>query len=122
MNALSQWLRRIAALRAALALLAACSSGAAFAQSDPMDAHGAALLYDTHCRACHTQQVHWRDGRIATDWTSLVAQVRRWQGNLDLDWSDDEIRQVAHYLNLRFYRFPPGSQRLIVRSDRQRAS
>src|ERR1700757_114536 len=38
-----------------------------------------ALLYETHCIACHTTQVHWRDQRLATDWTTLSAQVRRWQ-------------------------------------------
>jgi cytochrome c len=25
------------------------------------------LLYSTHCVACHTAKIHWRDGRAATD-------------------------------------------------------
>jgi hypothetical protein len=35
------------------------------------------LLYTTHNVACHTKQMHWRDGRAARKWTSLKFQVRR---------------------------------------------
>jgi len=63
------------------------------------------LLYATHCITCHTTQMHWRDQRLATDWTSLKAQVRRWQGNAQLGWNDDDIVEVARHLNERFYRF-----------------
>lgn len=35
------------------------------------------LLYATHCNACHSAEVHWRKLKLATDWDSLVAQVRR---------------------------------------------
>jgi len=64
------------------------------------------LLYETHCVACHTKQIHWRDRKLATDWASLSQQVRRWQGNSGLHWSDEEIDEVARYLNARIYRFP----------------
>jgi mono/diheme cytochrome c family protein len=63
------------------------------------------LLYDAHCVACHDTQVHWRDGRTATDWRSLKAQVRSWQARARLDWSEADIVQVARYLNERIYRF-----------------
>ncbi|MEO7549363.1 MAG: hypothetical protein ABIT82_13125, partial [Ramlibacter sp.] len=49
------------------------------------------LLYSTHCISCHTTQMHWRDDRKATDWDSLKAQVRRWQGNAGLTWSEGDI-------------------------------
>jgi mono/diheme cytochrome c family protein len=62
-------------------------------------------LYSTHCDSCHTSQVHWRDKRIAKDWKGLVAQVRRWQSNTGLQWSDAEILEVAGYLNARYYHF-----------------
>jgi mono/diheme cytochrome c family protein len=65
-----------------------------------------ALLYRTHCIACHDTQVHWRDRKIATDWPSLSAQVRRWQANAGLQWTDEEINEVARYLNATIYRFP----------------
>lgn len=69
------------------------------------------LLYDTHCKACHTEQVHWRDNRLATDWFSLVAQVRRWQEAGSLGWADDDIVDVARFLNANIYRYPeaPGT-------------
>jgi mono/diheme cytochrome c family protein len=65
------------------------------------------LLYATHCVTCHTEQMHWRVKKQATDWTSLKVQVRRWQGNASLNWSDDDVAEVARYLNARFYRFAP---------------
>jgi mono/diheme cytochrome c family protein len=65
------------------------------------------LLYSTHCVTCHTEQMHWRAKKQATDWASLKVQVRRWQGNAGLNWSDDDIVEVARYLNARFYRFAP---------------
>lgn len=64
------------------------------------------LLYQTHCIACHTEQVHWRQRRLATDWTSLRAQVWRWQADAALGWGDDDVAEVARYLNEEFYRFP----------------
>jgi mono/diheme cytochrome c family protein len=68
------------------------------------------LLYETHCIACHTAQVHWRDKKAATDWQSLRAEVRRWQAAAQLRWSDDDINEVARHLNQRYYRFTaPGA-------------
>ena len=61
-----------------------CVAWAASAQTAP--ATRGALLYDTHCIACHTTQMHWRDNKVARDWPGLKAQVRRWQGNNALGW------------------------------------
>ena len=69
------------------------------------------LLYTTHCIACHTTQVHWRDRRLVTDFSSLVAQVGRWQKNTGLDWSSEEILDVVRYLNGAIYRLPDPSPR-----------
>ncbi len=65
------------------------------------------LLYTTHCVSCHTTQVHWRDSRSANNWSSLMYQVRRWQGVASLGWTDTDILEVAHYLNDSIYRFEP---------------
>jgi len=64
------------------------------------------LLYSTHCIACHSAQVHWREKKIVTDWTSLQAQVRRWQAVSGLGWSNEDIAEVARYLNGLHYRYP----------------
>jgi hypothetical protein len=63
------------------------------------------LLYGTHCIACHTTEVHWRQQKLATDRASLEAQVRRWAANAGLAWSDEDIADVARFLNATQYRF-----------------
>ena len=63
------------------------------------------LLYTTHCIACHSTQMHWRDQRRATDLDSLREQVGLWQGRALLSWSEDDIAEVTRYLNERIYRF-----------------
>jgi len=70
------------------------------------------LLYTTHCIACHSSQLHWRDQRQARDWDSLKAQVRRWQGNAGLGWSEADVTEVARHLNDTIYRFPQTSNRV----------
>jgi mono/diheme cytochrome c family protein len=64
------------------------------------------LLYSTHCIACHTTHVHWREQRLAQDWASLKKQVGRWQSNTALGWSDEDIEAVSKYLNALYYHFP----------------
>jgi len=90
---------RVLALAACL-----CAGAAATAQTGTPATRGE-LLYSTHCVACHTTQVHWRQGKLARDWTSLTQQVRRWAANAGLGWSEEEIVDVARYLNATFYRF-----------------
>lgn len=65
-----------------------------------------ALLYETHCSACHTTQVHWRERSLVSDWESLTHQVWRWQNNANLDWSASDIDEVARYLNRVYYKLP----------------
>jgi cytochrome c-type biogenesis protein CcmH len=67
------------------------------------------LLYSTHCVACHTREVHWRDRKLAKDWATLVTEVGRWQRNGGLGWPEEDVEAVARYLNATIYRFPQGS-------------
>jgi hypothetical protein len=67
------------------------------------------LLYETHCIACHTTQVHWRDRKLARDWTGLKEWVARWQTDLGLRWSEQDITEVARHLNQLYYRYPQSS-------------
>lgn len=75
------------------------------------DAARGELLYSTHCIACHDADIHWRDKKLATDWISLKAQVRRWQAIAVLGWRDDDITLVARRLNARYYHYPERAQR-----------
>lgn len=88
---------------AALAL--GLGSAAALAQAAPVPDRGQ-LLYATHCIACHTAQVHWRDRKLATDWPRLKQQVRLWQAAARLGWTDADIVDVARHLNETIYRLP----------------
>jgi mono/diheme cytochrome c family protein len=99
--------------RAAHATLAGVAvAGLALAAALPLPAHAQSqsrgeLLYTTHCGACHSAQMHWRDKKQVLDWASLRAQVRFWQGQAMLGWTEDDIQQVARYLNDTYYRMPP---------------
>jgi mono/diheme cytochrome c family protein len=91
-------------------VLAACCAVGTTAQAQAPPPGGTPrgeLLYATHCVACHTTQMHWRERKLATDWTSLKAQVRRWQANAGLGWSEGDVVEVARYLNALYYRFAP---------------
>lgn len=79
-------------------------------QSAPSPTTGQ-LLYTTHCVGCHSTQIHWRDARMAQSWDGLKVQVRRWQGNAGLQWSDTDIVDVALYLNDTIYHFPQTTDR-----------
>jgi mono/diheme cytochrome c family protein len=70
------------------------------------------LLYATHCVACHSSEVHWRNNKTATDWTSLKTQVKRWQESAALAWSDDDILDVTRYLNQAVYHFVQTADRV----------
>jgi hypothetical protein len=65
------------------------------------------LLYDNHCVACHTTQMHWREQRVAVDLPSLRVQVLRWQATQQLGWSDQDVDEVVRHLNDSIYRFAP---------------
>jgi len=80
-----------------------------FAYADAQSTNGPGrgeLLYSNHCIACHNEQVHWRDKKLARDWNSLHQEVRRWQKTASLGWSDEEIAAVTQYLNTRYYHYP----------------
>lgn len=76
----------------------------AYAQGKQSESRGE-LLYTTHCNSCHTSKIHWREQKLASDWNSLVVQVRRWQGISGLNWNDEEVADVANYLNAVFYKY-----------------
>jgi hypothetical protein len=107
-------LRGLVAAAAALVL----TFGPAWAQAQQAVPSRGELLYDTHCKACHTTQLHWRDRRQAGDWPSLKGWVGHWQRELGLGWSESDIVDVARYLNERYYHHPQGSDRSAALAPR----
>lgn len=63
------------------------------------------LLYENHCTVCHASVVHVREHRSAKSISDLRAWTRRWSGELKLNWSDEEINDVAEFLARRYYKF-----------------
>lgn len=90
--------------RAAFLVAGLCLAGGAAAQPDAPSR--GRLLYDNHCVACHSTQMHWRDQRIVVDVASLRAQVQRWQAREQLGWNDTDVDDVVRHLNDSIYRFP----------------
>lgn len=95
-------------LRKRIWRLGLCVVGAvlisASAQADDLDQ--GQLLYDFACDACHDRSVHRRASRKAKTFGELREFVRRWSGEMGTQWSDQEIDEVARYLNDKYYHFP----------------
>jgi len=96
-------------LRPVLVMLLVIVGPVAAQVSSPPATRGQ-LLYDNHCQACHSVQLHWRERKQATDWRSLKEQVRRWQAAGQLDWSEADIVEVTRHLNDTIYHFPGGTE------------
>ncbi len=101
-----------------LLITLACASAVSHSQGAPAETRGQ-LLYSTHCIGCHTTQMHWREGRLASDWDSLKVQVRRWQGNAGLQWGDADIAEVSRHLNDTIYKFPQTADRVSMAIPRR---
>lgn len=89
------------------ALLALSLNGAAYAGEPTVDDNSRGkLLYSLHCATCHNEQKHWRVNKKASDWPSLVSQVKLWQNVSNLKWDKTDIENVAAYLNTLYYHYP----------------
>ncbi|HSV52772.1 MAG TPA: cytochrome c [Burkholderiaceae bacterium] len=106
---MNKWPRRIMLLAALVG-----TSTMAHSQAPPSQSRGQ-LLYGTHCISCHASQMQVRNDKRAHDWDGLKGQVRRCQGNADLQWSDADIAEVARHLNETIYRYPQTGDRVSIR-------
>lgn len=68
------------------------------------DATRGQLLYENHCKVCHTSVVHVREERKATTREQIQSWIWRWQKELGLQWGTAEVDDVTEYLNNRYYR------------------
>lgn len=64
------------------------------------------LLYGNYCFHCHMTEIHFRVGSEIGSWDRLQRVIRVWQNELRLGWDDEDVRDVASYLNARYYRLP----------------
>ena len=63
-------------------------------------------LYESRCFECHSPAAHSRPAHVARDFDEIRAWVRRWNTNLGLQWTDEDIADVTVYLNNAYYRYP----------------
>ena len=74
------------------------------------NAHSADLakgeaLVDENCVRCHGTDVYTREHRRITSLPGLHNQVQRCEQMLGLTWFDEDIDNVAGYLNQQYYKF-----------------
>ena len=65
---------------------------------------GKALL-EEHCYGCHGEDVYVREKRIVTSYPKLINRVQFCSLQRNLTWFDDDVENVAAYLNTEFYHF-----------------
>ncbi len=85
--------------------VAVLAIGLAMRSASGADAGRGAALYESRCATCHSEAVHMRAKRVATDFDDVRRWVVRWNGNLKLGWGDEELDDVAAYLNETYYHF-----------------
>lgn len=71
----------------------------------PADLKRGGMLYENHCMQCHESIVHIREQQQAESLGDIAYQILRWERELRLKWSADEVYDVMHYLNHDFYHF-----------------
>lgn len=62
-------------------------------------------LHQKFCQSCHDSGVYTRPNRKVTTPGGLENQVRRCDMSLGLKWFEDDITDVAAYLNQSYYKF-----------------
>ncbi len=83
----------------ALALVSGLSSALAEESKD------VGAMVQTNCTKCHGDEIYTRADRKVTSLDGLNRQVGRCETALGLQWFDEDIADVASYLNDKFYKF-----------------
>ena len=63
------------------------------------------MLYENHCTVCHTPKVHRRIPPLPIDNSELRRIVSAWAKGEQLNWTDQDVTDVAEYLDASYYRF-----------------
>lgn len=80
-------------------------AGASVSTAVNIDAHPGKALHDSNCISCHDSAIYTRKDRKVSDFPMLLAQVKRCDANLRSRLPDEEIKQVADYLNQAYYQY-----------------
>ncbi len=67
--------------------------------------HPGKILHDKNCMGCHDTSMYTRSNRRVGSIGALTTQVKRCDSSLETQWFDEDIKAVAEYLDLSFYKF-----------------
>lgn len=62
------------------------------------------MLYDNHCLHCHAKGVHLRATSKVHSLDDLAHEVKKWASIQHMDWGQEELRDVADYMNRKYYK------------------
>lgn len=88
-------------MKSNLALVLALATSTTFAA----DIENGDDLHFTHCTGCHDDSAYTREDRRVNTFDRLVKQVRFCKDSLELSWFDEDVDDVAEYLNRTYYHF-----------------
>jgi mono/diheme cytochrome c family protein len=87
-----------------LILTTTCLLGAGIPLTAATAGRGAEL-HAANCTSCHDDAVYKRKDHRVTSMAGLKKQVQRCEQSLGLKWFDEDIDDVAAYLNSTYYHF-----------------
>ena len=88
-------------------LLAGGLAAASASSGDPPSGERGRLLYENHCIVCHTTKVHRRVPQLPLSVHELRQIVAYFAHAEKLQWSEQDIADVAEYLVRNYYRDLP---------------
>ena len=70
-----------------------------------VDLENGKSLHDENCLRCHDESKYLRKNRIIKNFQQLHERIRQCELTTELTWFDEEVDDVAAYLNNQFYHF-----------------
>lgn len=70
-----------------------------------IDIENGKALHDEGCLRCHNETKYTRKDRLINSFDELHKRIRNCELMTDMTWFDEEIDDVAAYLNEAFYHF-----------------
>lgn len=68
---------------------------------------GEKLYLEAKCQKCHTPDSFTSQNTKVKDLAKLKWRVQKCNFAMGAEWFDDEVNDVVHYLNKKFYQFDP---------------
>jgi cytochrome c2 len=62
-------------------------------------------LYDDHCDVCHESFTHPGKDHHVKSLSDLRKRIAAWAAHTGLEWDEEDVNDVAYYLNTTYYHF-----------------